>query len=97
MLRVIAIILGLALLGLGGGLALHTGTAIAALPPGVMGALILLGTLFERYRYRRLGDAPPGAGWTDTGERFRDPETNATVAVFFHAPSGERRYVRLHP
>ncbi|HET6236728.1 MAG TPA: hypothetical protein VFE41_17470 [Acetobacteraceae bacterium] len=97
MLRAIAIILGLALLGLAGGLALHTGTALAALAPGVMGALILLGTLFERYRYRRLGDAPPGAGWTDTGERFRDPETDATVAVFFHPPSGERRYVRLRP
>jgi hypothetical protein len=71
MLRAIAIILGLALLGLGGGLALQTGTAVAALPPGVMGALILLGMLFERYRYPRLGDAPPGVGWTDS-ERFRD-------------------------
>ena len=95
--RAIAIILGLALLGFGGGLALHTGTAVAALPPGVMGALILLGTRFERYCYRRLGDAPPGAGWTDTGERFSDQETDAMAAVFFHAPSGERRYVRLRP
>ena len=97
MLRAIAIVLGLALLGLGGGLALHAHTAFAALGPGMMGALILLGTLFERFRYRRLGDVPPGAGWTDTGERFRDPETDATVAVYFHAPSGERRYVRLRP
>jgi hypothetical protein len=97
MLRAIAIILGLALLSLGGGIALCARTPVAALAPGVAGAVILFGTLFERFRYRRLGDAPPGPGWTDTGERFRDPETDATVAVFFHPPSGERRYVRLRP
>ena len=96
MLRAIPIVLGLVLLGLGGGLALHVGAGFAALGPGVAGALILLGTLFERHRYRRLDDAPPGPGWTDTGERFRDPETDAPVAVF-SAPSGERRYVRLRP
>jgi hypothetical protein len=95
--RAIPIILGLALLALGGGLAMHLRTPFPALVPIGAGALVLLGTLFERHRYRRLGDAPPGPGWTDTGERFRDPETDATVAVFFHAPSGERRYVRLPP
>jgi hypothetical protein len=96
-LRAVAAILGLALLALGVGIALSARTPIAALGPGLMGAVILLGTVFERFRYRRLGDAPPGPGWTDTGERFRDPETDATVAVFFHPPSGERRYVRLRP
>jgi hypothetical protein len=94
-LRVVPIILGLALLALGGGLALHVHARFPALVPGTAGALILLGTLFERYRYRRLGEAPIGPGWADTGERFRDPETDATVAVYFHAPTGERRYVRL--
>jgi hypothetical protein len=97
MLRAIPIILGLTLLALSAGLALHVHAPFPALVPGGAGALILLGTLFERHRYRRLADAPPGAGWADTGERFRDPETNATVAVFFHAHSGERRYVRLSP
>ena len=96
MLRTVPIILGLALLTLGAGLALRLHTPFPALVPGGAGALILLGTLFERHRYRRLSDAPPGPGWTDTGERFRDLETAATVAVFFHAQSGERRYVRLH-
>ena len=95
MLRAVPIILGLALLGFGGGLALRVHAAFPALVPISAGALILIGTLFERHRYRRLGDAPPGPGWTDTGERFRDPETDAMVAVFFHAPTGERRYVRL--
>ena len=95
--RAIPIILGLALLALGGGLAMHLQTLFPALVPIGAGALILLGTLFERHRYRRLGEAPTGPGWTDTGERFRDPETDATVAVFFHAQSGERRYVRRPP
>jgi len=95
--RAIPLILGLALLALGAGLALHQSTLFPALVPGGAGALILLGTLFERHRYRRLGDPPTGPGWTDTGERFRDPETNATVAVYFHAQSGERRYARLPP
>jgi hypothetical protein len=95
--RAIPIILGLALLAVGGGLAMHLQTLFPALVPIAAGVLILLGTLFERYRYRRLRDTPPGPGWTDTGERFRDPETDATVAVFFHARSGERRYVRMPP
>jgi hypothetical protein len=97
MLRALALLLGLVLLGLGGGLALHLGTLLPALAPASMGALILLGTLFERTHYRSLAGAPPGPGWTDTGERFRDPATDARVAVVFHAPSGERRYVRLRP
>ena len=97
MLRAIPIILALALLAFAAGLALNQHTWFPALVPGGAGALILLGTLFERFRYRRLAEAPPGPGWADTGERFRDPETDATVAVFFHAQSGERRYVRLRP
>jgi hypothetical protein len=91
------IILGLALLALGATLALHLRTLFPALVSGGAGALVLLGTLFERHRCRRLGDAPPRPGWTNTGERFRDPETDAAVAVFFHAPTGERRCVRLPP
>ena len=95
MVRAVALLIGLGLLTLGGILAMHRPTMFAAAAPAAVGTLILVGTLFERYRYRRLGDAPPGPGWIDTGERFRDPETDATVAVFFHAPSGERRYVRM--
>lgn len=97
MLRAIIVVLGLGLLGLGAGLAWHPGPVLPALAPGAIGALILLGTLFERYRYRRLDERSPGPGWTDTGERFRDPETGDAVGVFFHAHSGERRYVRLRP
>ncbi len=95
MVPAITLLFGLALLGLDGGLALHLHTLFPALVPGGAGALILLGTLFERRRDRWLVDAPPGPGWTDTGERVRDPETDAPVAALFHAQGGERRFVRL--
>ena len=57
-----------------------------------LGALIVLGTVFERWRYRR-NDTRPGAGWEPTGERFEDPETGKVVQVFYDPQSGERRYV----
>jgi hypothetical protein len=57
-----------------------------------LGGLIVLGTLFERWRYRP-DDSRPGAGWEPTGERFEDPETGKTLQVFYDPRSGERRYV----
>ena len=56
-----------------------------------LGAAIILGTAFERWRYR---NAPPaGASWERTGERFEDPATGATMEVQYDRASGERRYV----
>jgi hypothetical protein len=63
----------------------------------IMGSLILLGTLWERYRYKRLADASPGPGWIDTGERFLDPSTGDLVAVYGRQNDGERQYVRVGP
>ena len=65
--------------------------------PGIyllcVGAAIVLGTAFERWRYR---NAPPaGARWERTGERFEDPATGATMEVQYDRASGERRYVRM--
>lgn len=64
--------------------------------PGVyllcLGTAIILGTAFERWRYRK---APPvGASWERTGERFEDPSTGETTEVQYDRASGERRYVR---
>lgn len=56
------------------------------------GGLIVLGTAFERWRYRP-GTAHPEARWEPTGERFEDPQTGGTVQVFYDPRSGERRYV----
>ena len=58
-----------------------------------LGAVIVLGTVFERWRYRPNGERP-GAGWEPTGERFEDPQTGETVEVLYDPRSGERRYVR---
>jgi hypothetical protein len=58
-----------------------------------VGGLIVLGTAFERWRYRP-NDARPGTGWEPTGERFQDPQSGKTLQVFYHPRSGERRYVR---
>jgi hypothetical protein len=56
------------------------------------GGLIVLGTAFERWRYRANNERP-GPGWEPTGERFEDPQTGKTVRVFYDPGSGERRYV----
>ena len=56
------------------------------------GILILLGTVFERWRYRKYERAP-GSCWQATGERFVDPTTGKNVEVFYDPVSGERRYV----
>jgi hypothetical protein len=97
MLRVAVVILGLAFLfgGIVAGL-------VSRLPgvwigPSILGGLILVGTLFERSRYKRLAEQNPGPGWTDTGERFRDPETGTLVSVYSRDHDGERRYVRVRP
>ena len=68
-----------------------TGPGIYALSFGV---LTLLGTAFERWRYRP-NDARAGASgaWQPTGERFEDPHTGKTVQVFYDPKSGERHYV----
>ena len=56
----------------------------------VSGGVIALGTLFERWRYRK---APPvNADWQPTGERFVDPQSGANVEVLYDPESGERRY-----
>ena len=66
-----------------------TGPGIYALGFGV---LTLLGTAFERWRYRP-NDSGASATWEPTSERFVDPQTGKTVQVFYNPRSGERRYV----
>jgi hypothetical protein len=64
--------------------------------PGVqalgVGVVIILGTLFERWRYSH-NDRRLDARWQSTGERFADPVTGKNVEVFYDPASGERRYV----
>jgi hypothetical protein len=60
---------------------------------GLWTVIFLAGLAIERWRYQRLAAAPPGPGWYPTNERFVDPETGELVTVYFHPPTGERRYV----
>ena len=57
-----------------------------------LGLVVLLGTVFERWRYGH-GDARPNARWESTGERFVDPTTGEPTEVLFDPQTGERRYV----
>jgi len=86
-------------LGLGGiavtagALLIGSGARAAGINLVCIGAVIVLGTVFERWRYRK--SAPPaGARWERTGERFVDPATGDTMEVYYDPASGERRYLR---
>ena len=76
---------------IGGLLALAT----HACPPGfvfmVWGAIIVLGIVCERFRYKPLESATPGPGWTRTDERFIDDETGEPVTVWLDPKSGGPR------
>lgn len=57
-----------------------------------LGAIVLIGTLFERWRYRRI-EEPSNGQWQRTEEQFIDPSTGEPVEVMFDPRTGERRYV----
>jgi hypothetical protein len=56
-----------------------------------VGVIVLIGTLFERWRYRRI-EEPPEGDWQRTDEQFIDPSTGEPVQVLFDPRTGERRY-----
>jgi hypothetical protein len=58
----------------------------------VVGLIVLIGTLFERWRYRRI-EEPPNGHWQRTDEQFIDPSTGDPVEVMYDPRTGERRYV----
>jgi hypothetical protein len=89
--RTLVALLGLALL-LAGAALLFAGRHAAGLYLLFLGAVVLLGTVFERWRYRAiLTRASPG--WQRTDERFVAPDTGKRVTVFYDPASGERHYV----
>jgi hypothetical protein len=58
----------------------------------IIGVIVLVGTLFERWRYRRI-EKPLDGPWQRTGEQFIDPATGQAVEVMFDLRTGERHYV----
>jgi hypothetical protein len=57
-----------------------------------LGVIVLIGTLFERWRYRRI-EKPLNGHWQRTEEQFIDPSSGEPVEVMFDPRTGERRYV----
>ena len=57
-----------------------------------IGLVVLIGTLFERWRYRRTDERRDGQ-WKSTGEQFLDPSTGDPIEALFDPHTGERRYV----
>ena len=89
-----AAVLVIAGLALAGGLAmLVSGAFPAALGFTIFAGLILLGTLYEKVRYKPVEAAVPGPEWRRTPERFHDPENNELLTVYVNA-AGERLYVK---
>ncbi len=83
-----------------GGLLAAGALGLAALrcfaPAGMLAvwaAILLVGLLIERWRYKPLAGRAPGPDWQRTDERFVDPETGKLVTVYFHPATGERRYI----
>ena len=91
MLRSAIIVIG-ALCVAGGAIAVLSG-----MMPGFVfifwGAVLLLGTLYERVRYKTLLQEKPG-GLVRTSERFVDDATGRTITVYVDPASGERSYVQ---
>jgi hypothetical protein len=58
------------------------------------GLLLIVGIMIERWRYKSIVEERPKSNWTDTGERFIDPETEKLTGVYLD-PSGERHYVAM--
>jgi hypothetical protein len=91
MLRTLVLAAGAILTCLGVGL-LACGIRAPGWRALIIGVIVLVGTLFERWRYRRI-EAPPRGHWRRTGEQFIDPSTGVPVEVMFNPDTGERRYV----
>jgi hypothetical protein len=61
---------------------------------GFWGALLVIGTVFERVIYKKTLSLSPGPGWTRTTERFVDDQTGRTITVYIQPATGERAYVQ---
>jgi hypothetical protein len=91
-LRSVLVLLSLAALAIGA-FCLFVGADPPAYTLLIWGAMDLAAVLSERFRYKPLVSAAPGAGWQRTSERFVDPDSGKTVTVYLQPGSGERQYV----
>lgn len=73
--------------------AVHVGAPMIG--PTIVVGFILLGLIFENFRYRGLSRHAPGGAFSATGERFIDPESGKLVEVHSDPATGARRYVAV--
>jgi hypothetical protein len=59
------------------------------------GVFTVICVIFERWRYKSIRDERPKPDWTDTGERFIDPETARLTGVYLDT-NGQRYYVAIN-
>jgi hypothetical protein len=90
MLRTVVIAVGAILTCIGIGL-IARGVHVPGWQALIIGVIVLIGTLFERWRYRHI-EEPPKGHWQRTGERFIDPSSGKPVDVMFDPRTGERLY-----
>lgn len=70
-----------------------TFAGVPLIPLAIIGAILTLALLCERYVYKPICSEPPGPGWEETAERFVDPRSGRNVTVFFNPRTGKRCYV----
>jgi len=61
----------------------------------VIGAVMIVGALFERVTYKKLASRKPPPDFAPTAERFFDPASGKLVQVYTKPETGERVYVDL--
>ncbi len=71
-----------------------SGAAAGGAVLAALALVTLVSVLFERTRYRRLLETPPGPDWRETPEKFIDPTTGAAVVVYVQPQTGRRAYVK---
>jgi hypothetical protein len=91
MLRTVVVVVAAVLTCIGIGL-IASGVHAPGWQVLALGVIVLVGTLFERWRYRRI-EEPSNGRWQRTDEQFIDPSTGDPVEVMFDPSTGERRYV----
>ena len=91
MLRTLVIALGV--ICLGGGIVATLAGEAGGWAAAAFGLLLVLGTVYERVRYKPVAKNRPGPGWERTSERFVDEGTGKTVTVYVRPETGERMYV----
>ncbi len=93
--RALVAIIGLLMLLGAAASSVLSGSLSLVLWLAVLGAVILIGVMFERVHYKTLAQKPPGPGWIATPERFVDPATRHLVQVYVKPETGERCYVAI--